>query len=144
MNRYQIERGFARIVRNGDLSAIANARGHSLSYVSQQFSPETDRESDLFKAIDIFRAWIGNDHARGSRALALFNHFASTDTAEPLCIQKESLKLKTEVDDWETASMCGKPLEVIESEILDIYWQSGQALRATARARNQGIGGGKS
>ena len=135
INRYEFERGVYRIIENGDLTAIANAGGHSLSYVSQQFSPECERESDLFKAARALKALIEHDADRGRKALAYFNHAVGTDANERVPLQEAMLHLKKEGDEFETAAMRGEPLHVIEGEIIDIEEAAKRCKRAIARTR---------
>lgn len=136
--QFEIERAFSRLLKNGDLTAIAKAANHDPRYIQAKFDPNNpDKVSDLYRAVLALRAWIGSDYARGTKALAMFNHFASVDTAEELCIQTETTETKDAVDDWENVLIAGRPLEVVKSKTLDLHFETGQLLRAIERAEQR-------
>lgn len=127
----EIERAFHRLIENGDLTAIANDMGHSVEYASQLYSPDCERKSNLYRAIRELRAWRAENMERGVKALAVFNELVERDLMpEPLCEKTESLKLKTEVDEWETKSMSDVPTEQIIQEVRDIKMQAERTLEA--------------
>lgn len=127
----EIDRAFYRLFENGDLTAIANDMGHSPEYASQMYAATGDRKSNLYRAIRDLRALRSNNMERGEKALALFNEFVERDLMpEQMNFEVEQMRLKTEVDEWETQSMTGASGEKIIEEITDIRMQSDRTLKA--------------
>jgi hypothetical protein len=132
--KYEIERAFHRLMENGDVTAIANGMSHAPQYVSDMYSPDNERKSNLFRAIRDLRAWRKHNTQRGEKALALFIEFVERGLpADNLSVEVEILKLKKEGDDLETKAMSGAPLDSLKDEVVDIQIQAGQTLRAILR-----------
>lgn len=129
--QHEIERAFYRILDNGDESAIARETGKSLAYISSLYSPDSERESTLFRAIRELRAWRREHMGRGEEALETFVYFVEHDLEpEPLCVATETRNLKKEVDEWETAEMeSASPTARIE-QIRDVHIQADRTIKA--------------
>lgn len=127
----EFDKAFFCLFEDGDYTAIANAMGHSPEYASQMYSPTGDRKSNLYRAFRDLRALRVRSVERGDRALAMFVEFV-TRGIEPECLSvaEESLKLKREVDEWETSAMQGAPEPQIVQELRDISVQADRTLEA--------------
>ena len=130
-SRLEVEKAFYTLLENGDETAIAHAIGHTTGYVSQLYSPDNERESTLYRAIKELRAWRRENIERGSRALDLFVHFVENGLEEkPLDICDETMKLKKEVDDWETVEIQAAHVQTRIAEIRDIELQAKRTIKA--------------
>jgi hypothetical protein len=129
----EFDKAFFCLFEDGDYTAIANAMGHSPEYVSQLYSPTGDRKSNLYRAFRDLRALRERCAERGDKALALFVEFVTRGLDEgSLSVIEESLKLKREVDEWETSSMQQAPESQIVKELHDISIQADRTLEAYA------------
>jgi hypothetical protein len=127
----EFDKAFFCLFESGDYTAIANSMGHTPEYASQMYSPTGDRQSNLYRAFRDLRALRERNVERGDKALALFVEFVTRglDPAD-MSVQEESLKLKREVDEWETSSMQGAPEAEIVRELRDISIQADRTLDA--------------
>jgi hypothetical protein len=127
----EFDKAFFCLFEDGDYTAIANSMGHTPEYASQMYSPNGDRKSNLYRAFRDLRALRERCVERGDKALALFVEFV-TRGIEPeiLSVLDESLKLKSEVDEWETSSMSGASETQIVQELRDIAHQADRTLDA--------------
>jgi hypothetical protein len=127
----EFDKAFFCLFQNGDYTAIANSMGHTPEYASQMYSPTGDRKSNLYRAFRDLRALREHDIERGDRAIALFIEFITRGMeSQTLSIADESLKLKRDVDEWETSSMQGAPELMIVQELRDISTQADRTLEA--------------
>lgn len=102
-SQHEIESAFYRLLAFGDELKIAQRIGKSASLVSQQWSPDADRDSNIYKAILELSALMAIDGHRGRRALRTFCHFvelsAPTATVEVPDCDEELTRCNKEVVD---------------------------------------------
>jgi hypothetical protein len=127
----EFDKAFFCLFEDGDYTAIANSMGHTPEYASQMYSPTGDRKSNLYRAFRDLRALRERSVERGDKALAMFVEFVTRglDPAD-VSVREASLKLKREVDEWETSSMQGAPEAEIVQELRDISMQADRTLEA--------------
>ena len=132
--QYEIERAFYRILDNGDEAAIARETGKSAAYISSLYSPDSERESHLYRAIKELRAWRRESMNRGSKALETLIYFVEHDLEpEPLCVISETKELKREVDEWENAEMGAESPAARVEQIRDVKLQAERTINAHAQ-----------
>lgn len=127
-SKYEIERAFHRILSNGDESAIARELEHSVGFIQQLYDPNNERQSTLFRAIKELRAWRRESMERGSKALALFNHFVEIGLEDAgHDYERERDELQREIAEYNCAEMKDAPNKT--EELRDVHFQTGKLLR---------------
>src|SRR5437870_281265 len=74
-SQYEFERAIYSTLSFGDETAIAELVGKSTSIIAQMYSPDCERESNLYKSARELAAFIQIDPDRGCQALQVFNEF---------------------------------------------------------------------
>lgn len=105
----------------GDETKIAEKIGKSVSIIAQMYSPDAERESNLYKAANELAALIEINETRGCNALQIFNGFVKRAIAgdSGLCVDSVRRKSRKELMEADLAELEGKPLLAQVSELED-------------------------
>lgn len=90
-SKIELERDIYRFLNHDDEKDIAEIADSGYSILSQKFSPDNDRDSDIFRAACTFSAWMKVNCENARKALDTFNSYVSR-----ACPPDESLDVETE------------------------------------------------
>jgi hypothetical protein len=109
---YEFSRAIYKLLPHGMETAIAERIGKSVSLIVQMYSPDAERQSNLYKAATELSAWIEKDPDTGCKALTLFNTYVKRAVPDKdLCVEKTRRNRFKERMDADLAEAEGKSLD---------------------------------
>lgn len=100
IDRYEVERAFSELLDYGDITAVAEELGRSVTLVSQWFNPNNERTNPLYKSICILVAIVRANRKKGVEAVRLFIHYCGQHVQMQLSDSAVELR-KRLVTKWE-------------------------------------------
>lgn len=137
-SRDEFEKAVFKCLEHGDEKDLANATDAGYSILCQKFSPDNERESDLFRAAALMAAWLEQDPAGGECALTVFEQFVRRAKHSPLKLDLKTARRRScdERTDFILAEAENKPLDERINELTESI-EADMSLLESLKAEDQ-------